>query len=351
MILRNSFTLDHIKKLQAEYGRDPILLEKAIFAFGLLESLAITGLDFVFKGGTCLLLLLQNPRRLSTDIDLVTKPGTDIDEYINRAAEIFPFIRCEEQHRQAVRNIEKRHFKIMYDSPMYRKEHSIILDVVFEDNYYPTTVTGMISNALLETEEPYTDIKIPTLNCILGDKLTAFAPKTIGIALGINRDMDVMKQHHDVAVLIDEITDFTEVKKTYKKIAELEIGYRELDGAGINDTLKDSFNTAIAIIGRGKIFPNEYKLLMNGIRRLKDHVMDKYTPDVVESQSCRIAYLIANIMADSDDLEKITDFDLYKDVLITNLSYNKLNHIKRANLVDFAYLYEAIKLVEQGRVG
>jgi len=97
----------------------------------------------------------------------------------------------------------------------------------------------------------------------------------------------------------------------------------------------------------GKIFPDEYKLLMNGIRRIKDHIMDKYTPDIVQSQSCRIAYLVANVMADSSDLVEITNFDSYKEVFITHHVYAKLNHVKRVSLADFAYLYEAIELFSQ----
>ena len=37
--------------------------------------------------------------RLSTDIDIIVRPGTDVDRYIEEAAKIFPFISCEEQKR------------------------------------------------------------------------------------------------------------------------------------------------------------------------------------------------------------------------------------------------------------
>ena len=63
----------------------------------------------------CLMLLLKHPMRLSTDIDIIVKPGTDIYEYIKRAAEIFPFKAQEEQVRIGKNNIEKRHFKFTYD--------------------------------------------------------------------------------------------------------------------------------------------------------------------------------------------------------------------------------------------
>lgn len=92
MISKASFEEEHIRGIQEKNRRDPILIERVIYAFGLLEALAKVKLPFIFKGGTCLMLLLNKPRRLSTDIDIIVKSGTDIDEFIRRAGEIFPFI-------------------------------------------------------------------------------------------------------------------------------------------------------------------------------------------------------------------------------------------------------------------
>jgi predicted nucleotidyltransferase component of viral defense system len=75
--------------LQKTSRRDPILLERTVYAFGLLEAIARVGMLFVFKGGTNLILLMDKPRRLSTDIDIIVAPGTDIDYYIDEASKIF----------------------------------------------------------------------------------------------------------------------------------------------------------------------------------------------------------------------------------------------------------------------
>lgn len=45
------------------------LLEKMIRALMLLEGLSKSGLTFIFKGGTALMLLLDSAKRLSIDID------------------------------------------------------------------------------------------------------------------------------------------------------------------------------------------------------------------------------------------------------------------------------------------
>ena len=64
-----------------------------------------TGMKFIFKGGTSLMLLLEHPLRLSTDIDIIVDPGTDVDRYIEAAGNIFPFLRREEDFRIGKNNI------------------------------------------------------------------------------------------------------------------------------------------------------------------------------------------------------------------------------------------------------
>ena len=65
-----------------------------------------------------------------------------------------------------------------------------------------------IKNDLLITEGENLKVKIPSINCILGDKLTAFAPHTTGILLNTGKDMEVMKQMYDVHTLLNKFDDF-----------------------------------------------------------------------------------------------------------------------------------------------
>ena len=106
MIKRESFSKEHIQNLVLQSGRDPIILERTVYAFGLLEALARVGMPFVFKGGTCLMLLLEKPQRLSTDIDIIVEPGTDLQEYLDKAAEIFPFKCVDEQERKGKNDVQ-----------------------------------------------------------------------------------------------------------------------------------------------------------------------------------------------------------------------------------------------------
>lgn len=53
MIADQCFTMEWQVRKRAELGGcDPVLLEKTIHAFALLDAMAARGLEFVFKGGT-----------------------------------------------------------------------------------------------------------------------------------------------------------------------------------------------------------------------------------------------------------------------------------------------------------
>jgi hypothetical protein len=68
MIKEKCFTeewLDTFKKQAAHKRIDEIILEKMIYALHLLEQLRANGLAFTFKGGTSLVLLLEDANRFS----------------------------------------------------------------------------------------------------------------------------------------------------------------------------------------------------------------------------------------------------------------------------------------------
>lgn len=58
MLLKENFSEEYIRSLQKDSKRDPVLLERTVYAFGLLEALARVRMPFIFKGGTCLMMLI-----------------------------------------------------------------------------------------------------------------------------------------------------------------------------------------------------------------------------------------------------------------------------------------------------
>ena len=83
MLSAENFTAGHIMEIRENRKVDPAILERSIYALGLLEALVKVGMPFIFKGGTGIMLLTDRPRRLSTDIDIIVEPGTDIQEMLD----------------------------------------------------------------------------------------------------------------------------------------------------------------------------------------------------------------------------------------------------------------------------
>jgi hypothetical protein len=246
MVKAESFSLEHIKKIRSESSIDISILERSIFALALLEALVQVGMPFIFKGGTSLLLLLEKPRRLSTDIDIIVEPGTDVQHYLDEAAKIYPFQKMEQQIRKGKNNIEKSHFKFTYVSPVQDAPFYILLDIVYENNHYDTLVKKEIKHDFLQTEEPYIEVSMPSINCILGDKMTAFAPHTTGILLRNEKELEIIKQLYDVATLIDVFDSFDDAYDSYMTTVSVELSYRGLT-ISFREVLQDTIDAASCI--------------------------------------------------------------------------------------------------------
>ena len=49
MLLSENYTEEHINELRIKTGANPSILERTVFAFGLLEAISTVGLPFIFK--------------------------------------------------------------------------------------------------------------------------------------------------------------------------------------------------------------------------------------------------------------------------------------------------------------
>lgn len=351
MISKDVYTKDYIVKLREGSKCDPSILERSIFAFGLLEAFARTGADFIFKGGTSLMLLLDEPMRLSTDIDIIVKPDADIMAYIESASKIYPFIRFEENTRVGVNNIVKKHFRFYYKSLQSEdKEVPILLDVLFEDNHYAELIQKEIKNNLLLTDGEPVFVTIPSVSSILGDKLTAFAPHTIGIrphyekenGAIVDKKIEVIKQFFDVASLFDYATDMELISKTYKSTAYSELKYRGLD-IDYETCLKDSYNEALSILSRGALNPNYYRdYYLPGIRGLRQYLINsRFSSETAFVQAAKVMYLSALILKEGDIKKEIPEQDSFSG------TFSKINYIKRLDKSVFNMAAFAIRLIEE----
>jgi len=305
MLTKENFTAEHVDEIRAAKGGDPLLIERTVFAFGLLEALVRVGLKFTFKGGTSLLLLLQDPRRLSTDVDIVVDPDTDLDAALDDAAKIFPFAGREEQVRVGKNNIVKRHFKFVYDSPKMGRQSYILLDVLFETDCYAHKCRKAIKNDVLLVDDPACEVSLPDVESILGDKLTAFAPHTIGILFGQGKELEIAKQMYDVCMLLDEAEDFARVRETYFAVARSEAAYRGLPCV-VDSFLADTYNAAACIASRGRLFPEDFLPLVKGVRDVKNHVFgERYNAEIAAVRAVKVMFAAKCLMTGRDYAETI----------------------------------------------
>lgn len=347
MIDPTTFTAEHIRNIQQQSKRDPALIERVIFAFGLLEAIARSGLPFIFKGGTSLILLMYKPRRFSTDIDIVVEPDAEIDKYLEKAAVIWPFVKTTEQIRNAASNIEKRHFKFAFASPLTGREQTILLDVLFEENPYSTTIEKDIKNDLLLTVPPAVSVRLPNINCILADKLTAFAPHTSGIPFNADKEMEIIKQLYDISALIAYIDDFSEVKSNYFNIVKTELAYRSI-AADAENALHDAIQTAACIAGRGLYLADEYPLLQRGITNIRNHIYsENFNGEIAVQRACVVMCLAAAIMTNQDGMPHFKEDSYYVTGDIPSGEFKKLGYIKKIDLFAYKHLVEAVEMLNK----
>lgn len=292
------------------------------------------------------MLLLREPKRLSTDIDILVKPNTDIDVYLEKVESIFPFERKEEQIRKGNNNITKRHFKFYYDLPRIGKPFYILLDVVFENNPYLSLARKEIMNTLLMTDGENLFVDTPTINCILGDKLCAFAPNTTGIPYGVDKDMEIIKQMFDTSCLLDEFDDQGEVLKVYKKSVEAESEFKG-ENYTSEDCLKDTIRTCLCICSRGKINSINYPALIYGIRGVGTHVYGmRYSGEKAAQDACKVLYFASCLLV-NHPFSKIEDGKKYMKIKSLPIPFNSSMPMRRMNPAAFGYLVEASKLLEK----
>jgi hypothetical protein len=230
------------------------LLERCIHALELVGRLSDAGLDFVFKGGTSLVLLLNPIRRLSIDVDIATpEPIERIKAVLDQiAVNRPPFLRYEHQERRDRDAPPTRHFKIHFSSVAgHQVESYILLDVITGAHGYAATERRSVATPFIKLEAD-SQVVLPTVDCILGDKLAAFAPRTIGVLFdpldrnGRPRERDplqIVKQLFDVGHLFAEATNLDQAATSYCATFESQNRYRG-GNFTLNDCLDDTIDAA-----------------------------------------------------------------------------------------------------------
>lgn len=341
--------LGHFRQ-QKEFVRvDPAIVEKMIYAFALLELVTDSSLKFIFKGGTSLVLMPIGSNRFSVDIDISTLESKDeVEKHLRAVMDESVFSSFEEDKSRTNKGgIPKAHYSFAYLSHN-NPNAEILLDILFEESPYLSTNQVEISTKWINTVEPYKKVTIPSINSILGDKLTAFAPSTVGVPYLLGKPnfpdkrIEIIKQLYDVSNLINYATDLLEVKHVFMAIAQRQIEYRNLT-IDVETVIADIFNTALVLARRDYNKQDLEKLqfndLSNGLKRFSGYLMKGFfrIEDAIAA-SAKVAYFTQSLFKNKSEsfvlfAEKVN----MSDWIITNPDYNFLNKLKRTNREAFYY--------------
>lgn len=271
VIIDKSFTKEWIQAKRSAYkGADPGLIEKQIHAFELLHCLVKSEKEFVFKGGTSLHLLLPDHRRLSTDLDIV---GTFTFDELSSLVAKSRFSRVEENVRKES-NIPKRHFKFYYPSAIDGRETYVLLDTLEQNHTFPKLEKRSVTTRLFETDEEAI-VHTPSLEGILGDKLTVFAPHTVGIPFAAGKSMEILKQLFDIGELFDHCKDVKTMIEAYHATQAQESEYRKPKhsrDASLQDTIQTSFLVSQYLL-KGYKADTETAEIATGLKQIENHLL------------------------------------------------------------------------------
>lgn len=313
MISAKCFTKVWLDQCRADVGRiDPGLLEKSIYALDLVGRLAAAGLPFVFKGGTALLLLLDNFRRLSIDVDIACPlPRDEVAWLVAKVALEGPFLDVRPDQRDPARLPKRHHYALSFPSVVDpRVPTTLQLDVLEDEGHYPGIQQIPLRSRFIEMDETIL-IPVPTEEGLLADKLSAFAPATIGVPYkAFKASIKIAKHACDIGALFDRARNGRELTEAYAAVFAAENGYRG-DIFTISEALEDTTETARLLSSinlKGYVPTPESTALLMGVAQVDTHMVGpRYTLDNARIAVARAAHLATCLRYDlvPDDLTEL----------------------------------------------
>lgn len=323
---------------------DTQLIEKVVRALSLLEMLIRSGYPFHFKGGTATMLLLGGvSNRLSIDIDIICPPGTDIEHYLSNFKE-FGFTRIDLVERKSLgKNIPKSHSKFFYQLTYTDRgadEGYILLDVLYEECHYHNTLEIPVVSPFIELEGEPLKVRVPSVDDILGDKLTAFAPNTTGIPYYKRNkvcSVEIIKQLYDIARLFDRVEDLKITSESFRKIVRVEMAYRGIDD--LESVYEDILQTCLLLATRGKEGVGNFDILQDGVKKIKSFIhTSNYYIDQAIVDSAKVAYVSTCIRRGIISIDKYPgNPEVVIDMMLSPSVTNRLNKLRR--VYPEAYFY------------
>jgi hypothetical protein len=227
------------------------------------------------------------------------------------------------------------------------RESYVILDVYRATNPYAKIVERELVSDILCPDGENVIVRLPDIDSIMGDKLTAFAPETIGIALTAETNhrpkrVEAIKQLYDIGNLFDSGENFDNLRSTYFEVAGREIDMRGLSIEPI-DVLKDTMRYATIIGHMGAADKEKYDLIAKGFKDFRKFVADlRYDENDAVLAASKVAYLASSLMRMAGSTEKYDDNVDMRLWEIKTDGFAAFNELKYSNPEAFFYWFKTL---------
>ena len=366
ILTQKCYTRDWLLQQAARTGTQDVILEKCIHALTSVAALSEEGLDFVFKGGTRLMLHLNPVWRLSIDVDIASlEPFDRVTEVLGRICNSKPFKAWSHQDWRDGENPPTRYFKLTYDSALRPgEEDSVQLDVLVTKSPHPMIEEKVVMADFVELEREV-KVRIPSVNCLLGDKLAAFAPTTIGVLYQPYskktgeptepRPIRVMKQLFDVGELFAAATDFGAIAASYRQHFEEQNAFRGGRFA-IEDALEDTLGASYSLSQielKPIVDDGNRAFFKTGVDALNTHLIRSRLSLYEAKTAAARAALLASIIKSGNTGRSLAEMrvvpsalNLLKSLRIDG-RWKKLHTLRKSNIEAF-YLWHLAHLEDGG---
>ena len=199
-------------------------LEKAIFSLEYLGQLQEEGLDFIFKGGSAIQVILRDKwTRLSVDADICSA--------VSEGELIGVFNNIHQKFKKEIFSFRPREREILGDVPFYhyiieapaiteaKAKRTFLLDVMGIKPKYS------VNQVKLKTSfyDSSVSVFVPTVGALLGDKLSTIGPCTMGRRLVDSRNgLEYAKHFHDIKNLQEADFNVEDYGKAFHEAIELQ---------------------------------------------------------------------------------------------------------------------------------
>ncbi len=305
---------NRIESLRKELGfKDPGIFEKSVYAFNLLSELLRVYPGLIFKGGTSIFLHIFPPARLSIDIDILlpVKERAGLKDALVRMVLVSEWFDAVKEDPRGGK-IPKAHYKFQFVSQFSRVPQYVLLDIVFTEHPYKKLVEKDISKLPLVFSGSDVVVRVPTPEGLLGDKITAVSPKTMGIPLNEKRAMEVLKQVIDLGELFKIVSDIDDMRQSFLNTAQQENGFRGTSYS-IDEVLDDVTDMAFKysqslLRGADNSFP-EIMLINDGLGKVGNHLREKIDQQDIKTAFAKIVYM-ASVLKGKVSLRFVKNVDL-----------------------------------------